>query len=55
VGVQEVRWEGRGMEPAEYKFFHRKGNDKHELGTGSFFVQKIISAVKRVAGVISLF
>jgi hypothetical protein len=33
VGVQEVRWEGGGTEPAgEYTFFYRKGNDNHELG-----------------------
>jgi hypothetical protein len=28
VGVQEVRWEGGGTEPAgEYKFFYGKGNE----------------------------
>jgi hypothetical protein len=33
VGVQEVRWDGGGTEPAsKYTFFYRKGNDKHELG-----------------------
>jgi hypothetical protein len=46
VGVQEVRWEGGGTEPAgEYKFFYEMGN---ELGTGSFVHKRIISAVKRV-------
>jgi hypothetical protein len=35
VGVQEVRWEGGGTEPAgEYTFFYEKRNENHELGIG---------------------
>jgi hypothetical protein len=49
VGVQEVRWEGSGTEPAgEYSFFYRKGNENHELGKDYFVHKRIISAVKRV-------
>jgi hypothetical protein len=49
VGVQEVRWEGGGTEPAgEYTFFYEKRNKNHELGTGIFVHKSFISAVKRV-------
>jgi hypothetical protein len=49
VGVQEVRWEGGGTEPAgEYTSSYVKGNENHELGTRFFVDKRIISAVKKV-------
>jgi exonuclease III len=50
VGVQEVRWDGGGTEPAGgYTFFYGKRNENHELGTGFLVHKRIISPITEVA------
>jgi hypothetical protein len=45
MGVQEVKWEGGGTEPAgEYTSLYGMGNENHELGTGIFVHKRIISS-----------
>jgi hypothetical protein len=49
VGVQEVKWDRGGTEPAgEYKSYCGKKNENHEFGTVSFVCKRIISALKKV-------
>jgi hypothetical protein len=41
VGVQEVRWESGGTEPAgEYTLFYGKGNENHKLNIGFLCIRE---------------
>jgi hypothetical protein len=49
VGVEEVRWDGDGTEPAgEYTLFYAKQNENYESGTGFLVPKRIISAFRSV-------
>jgi exonuclease III len=49
VGVQGVRWDKSGTEPAgDYTFFYGNVNADHHLRTGFFVHKRITSAVKVV-------
>ena len=43
VGVQEVRWDKRGMVTVgDYNFFYGKGNENRQMGTGYFVHHRIV-------------
>jgi hypothetical protein len=50
VGVQVVRWEGGGTEPArEYTFFYGKGNEDHEFDTGFVCIRESYQQLRRLS------
>jgi hypothetical protein len=50
VDFLEIHWDkGSIIRAGGYIFFpYRKGNETHQLGTGFFIHQKIVSAINRV-------
>jgi hypothetical protein len=47
VGVQEVRLDGGGTEPAgEYASFYGKGNENHELGTVFLYIGELYQQLR---------
>jgi hypothetical protein len=49
MGFQEVRWEGEGYQRVDnYIYLYGKGKENHQIGTGFFVHNRIISAVIRV-------
>jgi exonuclease III len=48
VGVQEVRWDKSGTEPAgDYTFFYGNENADHHLGTGFFAHKRSYQQLRR--------
>jgi hypothetical protein len=49
VGFQEVRWEVEGFQRVDnYIYLYGKWNINHQIGTGFFVHNRIISAVNRL-------
>jgi hypothetical protein len=50
MGVQEVRWEGSGTEPAgEYTFDYGKGNKNYEFVTGFLCIRESYQQLRRLS------